>query len=94
MEGLGLSERRACLLIGVSSSVYRYETKRGNDYELRTRMRELSWGKEAVWQSQAAHHAQEGGIGGQPQADRAYLQGRRGLAYGERGVVRAQQEPG
>ena len=43
MEGLGLSERRACLLTGVSPSVYRYEAKRGNDDELRTRMRELAW---------------------------------------------------
>ena len=42
MEGLGLSERRACLLTGVSPSVYRYEAKRGNDDELRTRMRELA----------------------------------------------------
>ena len=42
MEGLGLSERRACLLTGVSPSVYRYEGKRGNDDELRTRMRELA----------------------------------------------------
>ena len=42
MEGLGLSERRACLLSGVSPSVYRYEAKRGNDDELRTRMRELA----------------------------------------------------
>ncbi len=42
MEGLGLSERRACLLIGVSPSVYRYEGKRGNDDELRTRIRELA----------------------------------------------------
>ena len=39
MEGLGLSERRAS---GVSPSVYRYEAKRGNDDELRTRMRELA----------------------------------------------------
>ncbi len=42
MEGLGLSERRACLLSGVSPSVYRYEAKRDNDDELRTRMRELA----------------------------------------------------
>ena len=42
MEGLGLSERRACLLSGVSPSVYRYEAKLGNDDELRTRMRELA----------------------------------------------------
>ena len=42
MEGLGLSERRACLLIGVSPSVYRYEAKLGNDDELRKRMRDLA----------------------------------------------------
>ncbi len=42
MDGLGLSETRACLLTGVSPSVYRYEAKRGNDDELRTRMRELA----------------------------------------------------
>ena len=42
IESLGLSERRACLLTGVSPSVYRYEAKRGNDDELRTRMRELA----------------------------------------------------
>ena len=42
MESLGLSERRACMLTGVSPSVYRYEAKRGNDDELRTRMRELA----------------------------------------------------
>ena len=41
IESLGLSERRACLLTGVSPSAYRYEAKRGNDDELRTRMREL-----------------------------------------------------
>ena len=30
------------MLTGVSPSVYRYEAQRGNDYELRTRMRELA----------------------------------------------------
>ena len=40
MESLGLSERRACLLIGVSPSVYRYEGERGSDDALRARMRE------------------------------------------------------
>ena len=42
IESLGLSERKACLITGVSPSVYRYEAKRGNDDELRTRMRELA----------------------------------------------------
>ena len=40
MEGLGLSERRAYLLTGVSPSGYRYEAKRGSDNELRKRMRD------------------------------------------------------
>jgi dTDP-4-amino-4,6-dideoxygalactose transaminase len=31
IEGLGLSERRSCLLTGVSPSVYRYESKRDDD---------------------------------------------------------------
>ena len=42
IEGLGLSERRACLLTGVSPSVYRYRSKRGDDDALRRRMRELA----------------------------------------------------
>ena len=41
-EGLGLSERRACLLTGVSPSVYRYRPERGDDDALRRRMRELA----------------------------------------------------
>ena len=41
-ESLGLSERRACLLTGVSPSVYRYQPKEGNDEALRKRMREIA----------------------------------------------------
>jgi putative transposase len=41
-ESLGLSERRACLLVNVSTSVYRYQPKPGNDDELRKRLRELA----------------------------------------------------
>jgi len=41
-ESLGLSERRACLLAGVSPSVYRYEPKRDDDEALRHRLRELA----------------------------------------------------
>ena len=41
IESLGLSERRVCLLTGVSSSVYRYRSKQG-DGVLRRRMRELA----------------------------------------------------
>jgi putative transposase len=41
-ESLGLSERRACLLVNLSTSVYRYRPKTGNDEELRKRLRELA----------------------------------------------------
>jgi putative transposase len=42
VKDLGLSERRACLLTGVSPSVYRYEPKPVTDEELRHRLRELA----------------------------------------------------
>ena len=42
IESLGLSERRACLLTGISPSVYRYKPKQGDDDVLRRRMRELA----------------------------------------------------
>ena len=41
-ERLGLSERRACLLVDISSSVYRYHPKPGNDDVVRQRLRELA----------------------------------------------------
>jgi len=42
VSDLGLSERKACLLVNVSTSVYRYRPKPGNDDELRKRLRELA----------------------------------------------------
>ena len=42
IESLGLSERRICLLTGVSPSVYRYKAKQGDDDVLCRRMRELA----------------------------------------------------
>ena len=39
---LGLSERRACLLVNISTSVYRYKPRPGNDEALRKRLRELA----------------------------------------------------
>ena len=42
VNDLGLSERMACLLAGVSPSVYRYEPKQNNDEALRLRLRELA----------------------------------------------------
>ena len=41
-EGLGLSERRACLLVDLSTSVYRYRPKPSNDDRVRKRLRELA----------------------------------------------------
>ena len=41
-ESLGLSERKACLLVNISVSVYRYRPKPDNDVALRQRLRELA----------------------------------------------------
>jgi putative transposase len=41
-ESHGLSERKACLLVNVSTSVYRYRPKPDNDTALRERLRELA----------------------------------------------------
>ena len=41
-ESLGLSERKACLLVNMSVSVYRYRPKPDNDAILRQRLRELA----------------------------------------------------
>ncbi len=41
-ESLGLSESKACLLTGISPSVYRYRSQRCDDGDLRLRMHELA----------------------------------------------------
>ena len=41
-ESHGLSERKACLLVDISTSVYRYRPKPDNDAVLRQRLRELA----------------------------------------------------
>jgi putative transposase len=41
-KSLGLSERRACLLVDISASVYRYRPKLSNDDKVRKRLRELA----------------------------------------------------
>jgi putative transposase len=41
-ESLGLSERKACWLVNISASVYRYQPKLDNDVALRQRLRELA----------------------------------------------------
>jgi putative transposase len=41
-ESLGLSERRSCRLVDISSSVLRYQPKPGNDDAVRQRLRELA----------------------------------------------------
>ena len=93
IEGLGLSERRACLLVGVSSSVYRYEPKRGDDDALRRRMRELA-GERKRFGSPRLHIMlkREGGWWSITSGPSAFTT-RRGLPLGGRGGVREQQEP-
>jgi putative transposase len=41
-ENLGLSIRKACLLVNLSTSVYQYLLKPGNDGDIRKRLRELA----------------------------------------------------
>jgi putative transposase len=41
-ESLGLSERKACLLVKISASVCRYRPKQDDDIALRQRLRELA----------------------------------------------------
>jgi len=42
MTKLGLSERRACQVVGVSRSVFRYQSCRGSDDRLRSRLKALA----------------------------------------------------
>ena len=42
MEEKDYSQRRACALLGIAPRVYRYESSRTDDAELRLRLRELS----------------------------------------------------
>ncbi len=42
-EKLGLSQRRACRLVGIQRSVARYESKKEEPTELLTRLKELAW---------------------------------------------------
>ena len=85
--------RRACLLTGVSPSVYRYEAKRGNDDELRTRMRELA-GERKRFGSPRLHIMlkREGLVVNHKRTERIYRE--EGLDLRRKRVVRAQQEPG
>ena len=42
MQQVGLSQRRACHLVGIARSVVRYRSRRVDDAPLRTRLRELA----------------------------------------------------
>jgi putative transposase len=42
MEGYGLSQRRACRLVGIDHATLRYQSRRPDDTGLRTRLRELA----------------------------------------------------
>ena len=42
MEGRGLSQRRACRLVGIGHSTLRYQRRRANDEAVCKRLRELA----------------------------------------------------
>jgi len=42
MEGHGLSQRRACRLVGIGHSTLRYQRRRADDEAVRKRLRELA----------------------------------------------------
>jgi putative transposase len=42
IEQHGLSQRRACRLVGISHSTLRYQRRRANDEAVRKRLRELA----------------------------------------------------
>ena len=81
------------MLTGVSPSVYRYEGEQGNDDELRKRMRELA-GERKRFGSPRLHSCSRGRDWSSTTSGPSVSTGRMGSAYGERGVVRVQQEPG
>ena len=81
------------MLTGVSPSVYRYEAKRGNDDELRTRMRELA-GEGSDLAVPGCTSCSRGRDWWSTTSGPGVSTGRRGLAYEERCAVGAQQEPG
>ena len=97
IESLGLSERRACLLTGVSSSVYRYQSKQGDDDILRRRVRELA-AERKRFGSPRLHIMlkREGLVVNHKRTERIYSE--EGLALRRKrrrkGAARARQEPG
>ena len=42
IEDKSYSQRRACALVGLAPKTYRYRSKRANDADLRTRLKELA----------------------------------------------------
>jgi len=42
MDGHGLSQRRACRLVGIGHSALRYQRRRSSDESVRSRLRELA----------------------------------------------------
>ena len=94
IEGLGLSERRACLLTGVSPSVYRYRPERGDDDALRRRMRELAGERKRFGSPRLHIMLKREGLGGQSQTDRAHLQRRGACVAEEEEAQRRRWSPG
>ena len=93
IESLGLSERRACLLTGISPSVYRYRSKQGDVAALRRRMRELA-GERKRFGSPRLHIMlkREGLVINHKRTERIYSE--EGLALRRKRRRKARQEPG
>jgi hypothetical protein len=65
---------RACGLVGISRSLFRYESQRGNDEELTQRMTAIAAQKRRLWLSSHPRPAASGRLAGQSQANLAALQ--------------------
>jgi len=70
---LGVSERRACGIIGADRTSIRYRSRRGGDAALRGRLRELALPASALRLSAPAHPAAARRCEGEPQEDAAAL---------------------
>jgi len=54
MKEKNYSQRRACYLAGIVPRLYRYRFRRGDDGELRCRLRKLGARAETFWLSSSA----------------------------------------
>ena len=66
-EAHGISERRACSIIGADRSAMRYRHRRADDAATRTRLKELAARAPAVWLAAVEAAAGTGGDPHEPQ---------------------------